>query len=693
MVSGKIFVDLDEEIIFTVEKILESDSKRVIVVIPESANLVASLISLKLLSRQIAKSPKSIVLVTEDKLGLRLAKEAGLVAKEKISEITPKIWVEAEDLKKLFLDSRKKTKDKLIDARSEKQDYEIVDDEKEKEQKAEDKKEEGEKDEGKEKSKKKENEIEYVSSLAQKPRLEPKVVNLGVIKVLSGGDIEKNPDFIDQIEKTSEKETMKEKESAVYTKKKDEVTNNKATNSEAAPVENKEEIIKDQAAPSSVNTVQKTGIIGRDWSSYLPQDKPRRSRQRTASQDQPQGPSGPGIFSNVKAKILNFYKTGNTKVKIGGTVLVVLLFLYLASTVVFAKATVIVHLSKATVSVNEQVQGDPAATTVDYENTTLPVRQITLDSTSSNSVDTTGNVKAGNKAQGLVNIYNKTEKEINLPAGTKIQNLSTSLNYQLTSAATVPPATISGGVVESLGIRKDVPIQAESFGENYNTSGTSNYKIDGYTTDQLSAKSFNDIAGGDTSEDRAVAQKDIDDLKTGLTEELKNKLQSEMQQLVSEDEILLDESIAYGTPEVSSDKKVDEKADSVNVTVKLSASAYVVSKTDLKTFVLDYVQNNSELDGDINTSDLADPEVRDVAVASGKVSFSIVSDGDVTGGVTSQEIAKNISGKSIGDANSYLDSLSGVESYDLSVSPFYVPSFLKKVPGQSKVDVRIRTAE
>jgi len=673
MSSDKIFVDLDEEITFTVEKIISSSAGRIIVVIPESANLVASLISLKLLSSQVNKSDKLIVAVTEDKLGLRLSKKAGIITKEKISDITPKVWVQAEDLKKEFLEERKKLKDKLIGERSESVEYEIVDEEKMEDESQEESSEVGEKSEEKEA----EALPEFAPPLVQKPRLDPKVVNLGTISVLAGGDIEANSKFLDEIEK---KEQEKEKEKEAQKKTPEEVR--ESTSEESAKEEVSEE--PDKA---------KVDLIGRDWSSYLPEQTKEPKRREMPSADAIKKIGISQKLGSIRGRILGFYKSGNTKLKIGVTIAVVLALFFILTTVVFSSANVMIRVTKANVLVNEPATGSASLPAVDYANRQVPISQIKVDESSSNSADTTGNVDSGNKAKGLVTLYNKTEEEVTLTVGTEIENIATNSKYKITTASTVPAAVVDGGGNVNVGVRQDVPIEAVSHGESYNTTGSASYKIAGYTTDQLSGKSFNDIEGGDTSEERAVDQGDIDTLKSGLVAELKNTLILELEQLVSDDEVLLQESIKYGAGSSTTDKNAGDQADTVSVTVNLDATAFVISKADLRAFVAEAIKGSSEFEGEVDEEKLDDPVIEGISVDGETVAFTIKSDGDIVGGVTEEDVAKNISGKSIGEAESYLSGLEGVESYKLSVSPFFVPSFLKKLPDEGKIDVDIRTAK
>lgn len=670
MASDKIFVDLDEEIVFTVENILNSGSDKVIVVIPESANLVASLVSLKLLSRQIAKSDKTIVVVTEDSLGLKLSRKAGLVAKEKISQISPSVWAEALKLKREFLEERKKMKEKLIGERTEANGYEIVDTKKSEKMSVEEKVE----------NKVSDDVPEYTPPLAKKPRLEPKVINLGVVKVLAGGDIEKNLEFIPEI-KTEQPSQIPIADDKPIVNAMPEVKTEGETVL-AAPTE-----LTAEPQPSS----RKVNLIGRDLAALVPETpKPRHSRLRQPSGDKKIGK----LFQEIMTKLQRLKASGNLKYKLLALGLVLLLLLYLLTTQVLAGADVTIYVNRTNVSIPDtRVKAQLNITEPDTERYIVPARQIKVSEETSSSADTTGQAKDGENAKGLITLYNKTEQEINLPAGTLVENISTNLKYKTLTATIIPAAVVDGGGNVNLGVKKDISIEAESHGENYNTSGSATYKVAGYTTDQLSAQSFDDVKGGTTSDDKAVSQKDINDLRQGLIDELKNTLQAEIGQLVSQDERLLEGSIKYADPIVTADKKVDEKADSVSMTVVLEATAFVIKNEDLKVIVTEIMKQESDFTGEVDMDKLENPEISEVDVSNNEVSFSVSAEGNITAKLSEEEVIKELTGSSLSDGKKYLDSTEGVESYDISISPFYLIGPFRRFPSEGKIDIDIRVKD
>lgn len=119
MSATKVFIDPNEDLVFTVHKINAADSKKVILVLPVGANVSSSQVSLKLLSRMLARSDKLVVLVTDDILTRKYAQRSKLKVVSKVSEVSQDIWEEANTLKQELIIHKDKKKMELLADRTE----------------------------------------------------------------------------------------------------------------------------------------------------------------------------------------------------------------------------------------------------------------------------------------------------------------------------------------------------------------------------------------------------------------------------------------------------------------------------------------------------------------------------------------------------------------------------------------------
>lgn len=191
----KIFVDPDDEIIFVVEKILKAATSRVILVIPASSGVVSSVISLKLLSRQLLDSEKLMVLVTDNPTGKKLAVKAGLVVRDKISMVDKLAWDEALTIKKELLGHKDSIRSSLLSARV----PEAVAKEPEIEEEVEEVEMASTEPVVEKRSVKQDDRVDEIFS--EKPRLKPKVVEVGGIPIVSGGDVSEleTPEVLEEV--------------------------------------------------------------------------------------------------------------------------------------------------------------------------------------------------------------------------------------------------------------------------------------------------------------------------------------------------------------------------------------------------------------------------------------------------------------------------------------------------------------
>jgi hypothetical protein len=115
--SQKIFIEPDEEIVFTVERVLNAKSDRLILIIPHSTILTSSAVSMKILASQVAKSDKYIIMVCDDFHASQLAQKANILVKGKISDIDKDAWAKAKELKDLIITEKNRIRTELLQVR------------------------------------------------------------------------------------------------------------------------------------------------------------------------------------------------------------------------------------------------------------------------------------------------------------------------------------------------------------------------------------------------------------------------------------------------------------------------------------------------------------------------------------------------------------------------------------------------
>ena len=272
------------------------------------------------------------------------------------------------------------------------------------------------------------------------------------------------------------------------------------------------------------------------------------------------------------------------------------LFLILAGILYFKLQKVNIEISPKieVLSFKEQVMADNSVDTIDSKNKTIPAQFFDAEKDLWQEFLATGNASNDGKAGGLIVIYNSyiPAEAITLKIGTHF--LSDSGKYFITLNKVIVPAakkqnnkTIPGSVV--------VKVQATESGEDYNIKpakfsvpklvGTSYYY-------SVYADSSQAMTGGFSSEIKKVTEEDIRIAKDTVQKNLLDKIQEVLKNEISEEYILLDESISTEITESFPAVKAGAVVDKFNYQAKARATALVFKKSDLESFIKEHINSN-----------------------------------------------------------------------------------------------------
>ena len=73
-----IYLEPDEEITSIIDRLSKVEGSKIAVVVPKNSTMFQSLVNLKLLARQAQKLGKEVAIISNNKVGSRLAKQVGL---------------------------------------------------------------------------------------------------------------------------------------------------------------------------------------------------------------------------------------------------------------------------------------------------------------------------------------------------------------------------------------------------------------------------------------------------------------------------------------------------------------------------------------------------------------------------------------------------------------------------------------
>jgi hypothetical protein len=671
--SEKIFVDPKEEINFVLERANKSEKEKLIFVIPQNSIILSSPVSINILFKEISKSKKTALIVTEDGYGQMIAEKAGFVVAQKVSQVTAQNWDLALTNKLRYLDSqeRKKkellsniglieqpimeenkvTEDEVVEIVHKAPPIEIVqvEDTPIVEEPIE--------------AEPEQVESEEVVGIFQKPRKESKVIELGALKIASGGDIR----------------------TFLNSSQGDKIQVDLNTNSNMTDIPDRK-----------VRTVVgSTSFAGKDFTKHV----------------QNEGTNG-GFLSKLfgtkrtpedgSPEALLKKKQKRKKLLIISSIVVLILLLGGGYLFAFQLSSVDLNLTfkKEDVSASADILLNPNATEVSYSPVVIPAKELRQEGlTISKSGEATGTAKKGVKATGFVTIYNITASKATLPVGTVLTNAASDLKY-VTKKEVVIDAGNPGGAF----IQDNVPVEAQEVGEEYNIkSGTEStrLKIAGYEEDypKIYAGVFNEVTGGSSEEITTPSQDNYDKLKETLLTEIEAQGASKVRLLIPTGYTLVQESIKFTETKASALPAVGEKADDGKFTLSLEGyvTAYAVSNEDLKSVAAKVLSegksNNSDSaeEGDVVVDKIDLPQITKITEGDQGLTITIATQASVGVRPSDDVIKQAIAGKNFSEAQQYLDSVESIDTYRISFTPSFVPEALRIIPSDmTRITIKVK---
>ena len=615
----KIFVEPDEEIVFILEKIKNAESNRVIMIVPTTAALISSAVSLKILSRQLLKSNKLAVLVSDNRAAFGLGEKAGLVVTNKVSEVTNEIWLKAKELKEQMLLEADRLKSELLGERREPELKlaEIENLEKVPESvtvpvKA---------------TIVEEPVAEVKEVFKPKPRLKGRVIDVGKLKIYSGGDITDNPELLHLMRDRN----IEEKE--VYLS----VENPNQENEEEMDTRNK-------------------GILGQDVIEQLNSAGDTFYTRKQANRKNP--------FKGIQERFAKLFKLVSLKKFLLGFTIAFIAF-FLVSYFVLASVNITITLSENQVTANKSVTAKTEAKEIDYTSLIIPAVVITKESTLSSEAATTGTGYTGEYAQGTASFINLSNAPVTIKAGTEIiYQANNQLKY-----------TVLEDVVLGAQQATTKTIKALNFGEEYNLKETlKEFTINGFASIDVQNITF--LSGGTKSEIKTLSKQDMDELKASMEEQLKNDLLTNIKNLLSGDDLILLGSEKFTTVSFTTSVNENAQADSFTADLKMNLSALKITKSDIKTLLAEIVKTENG----VAKVEVADPVLENIVVTEGVATFDVKANADTANDVDLEQLKSELLGKSVTEAKEYIKNINGVEEVIIRYSPPYIPQAMQKIP-------------
>lgn len=388
-----------------------------------------------------------------------------------------------------------------------------------------------------------------------------------------------------------------------------------------------------------------------------------------------------GFLGGIVSRVTGFLPGNLRRLPFAGPVIVVgiLLILFLLAYLFIPKASVIVFIDPKILEKESQVIADPGISAVDEANKKIPGKVVETELTGSEKGSATGKKQIGDPAKGSVVLYNKTAAPKTFSQGTVLS--SGGLTFTLDSSVNVASrSAVLGGI--SFG-KSTANVTASQIGPEGNLSAGKELTIKGFTTDDYSASVDQALSGGTSKDVTVVTSDDQKRLLAVVTGNLRKSAKDQLQGKLSGDMKVLEEALQETVSKSSFSKQVGDQAGefSVNVSVKYKGTAY--SENDLKLMVSKLVQVNVPEGYELKLQDAETQAAVSKLEKDGKLVFLARFKAKLTPKMDLDRLKKDISGKSLEDAEARLKMLESVIGADIQVTPS-LPGPLKRLPIMGK---------
>ncbi len=284
------------------------------------------------------------------------------------------------------------------------------------------------------------------------------------------------------------------------------------------------------------------------------------------------------------------------------------------------------------------------------------------------SKSTSGTKEIGDKATGVVTIHNFADNEKDFSKGTVLT--ASGFNFTLNSDVKVASAsvvTIEGGLVKQPG-KTNVNVTAQDIGPQGNIAAAKQFTIDGLPTTIYFAINNSAFSGGSKKEVKTVSQKDMDDLKSQLTDKAKQQSLNDIAQNKDQSLKLIKQLTTTDLSQVKYSKELGEEADSLTLQAKVSTTLYYYKENDLTDKII------NQLKADINSGYLLKKdnltyEISKVNQKNSSITLALLVKGKAIKDISQNVIMGKIIGANKNNLEKILKNNFNVQGFKFNIEP------------------------
>jgi len=379
------------------------------------------------------------------------------------------------------------------------------------------------------------------------------------------------------------------------------------------------------------------------------------------------------------------------QIKKVGVLIIILLFIgggFIFAWWYLPKAQIILWIKPQISEKDFTLMLDPKIEIIDKENLILPAEEVEVSLTGEKTRATTGTKLVGEPARGKVIIYNRTSHEKTFEAGTQIigpNNLKFTLDEKVVIAS-----ESAGSDYTKIPGKGEVKVTAVDIGSEGNLASGTEFSVANFSKSDFVAKNEEAFSGGTSREIQVVSKTDQEKLLAELTEELKGKANTQLQEKIVSGRRLIEESITSKTIEKIFNKRIEEEANEVTLKVKMVFTALSFSEEDFQKLIEEEIKKTVPEGFEYKPEESETSFTLKNITKEGKVIFDAHFRASLFPILDLEAIKNNLTGKRPGIGQAYLGSLPQVNSYEVRIYPRF-PDKIATFPRLAKnIKIEIR---
>lgn len=264
----------------------------------------------------------------------------------------------------------------------------------------------------------------------------------------------------------------------------------------------------------------------------------------------------------------------------------ILLFIF------FYKVNIDIFVTPLDLNLTKQVKIDPDLTSSSFDQNLIAVIARENKLLIQDQINTTGSITIGDKAQGKVVIFNKTDQAVNLATG-QILKTDSGISFQLLNDIQIDASSLDldqGLIV----MGKTVAVsEASDIGQQGNIVENTALFVDGFDESQLVARVQDSFAGGNSRQVASVAKEDQQVIEDKLKQKVDQNLSSG--QPDQSNQYLLKSTVTIKQSNIEYTREIGEQADTLDASMEVVITYYSLIPDEIVS-VVDFVSKSTEFE-------------------------------------------------------------------------------------------------